>query len=87
MMPECTSHLSIEVFGKAIGNGLDFPGRIAIFEPNIEAAETCCFAGISVNVLLRALTFFYYIQISCWVYRPELQRQFRLFAILNFPLS
>lgn len=85
MEPEFRNHLCVEVFEKVLANGLDCPGGIAISELNIEATETCCFAGTTVNALLRSLTLFYYIQISCWVYRLELPLQFRLFAILNFP--
>ncbi len=66
--------------GKALTEVSGNSGRIAIFEANIMAAFTGCFMKTSINIQSRMLMLFYYIQISCWVYRPELQWQFRLFC-------
>lgn len=59
-----------------------YSGRNTIFELNIKATQ-CGFMKTSVSIRSWIVTFFYYIQISCWVYRPELQWQFRLFRSLN----
>ena len=59
-----------------------YSGRNTIFELNIKATQ-CGLMKTSVSIRSRIVTFFYYIQISCWVYRPELQWQFRLFRKLN----
>jgi len=67
---------------KALAYFAGYSGRNTIFEMNIKATQ-CGFKKTSVSVRTWIVTFFYYIQISCWVYRPELQWQFRLFRKLN----
>lgn len=71
------SRLFIEHNDESLNENIGFSSTFYIFETNIEISSKI-FRTLVV-ALLRAMTVFYDIQISCWVYKPELQRQFRLF--------
>lgn len=65
---------------KAFSEAALFSGNIVIFDSNIQTGCNCSLKETSVDARSVLSTIFFYIQISCWVYRPELQWQFRLFC-------
>lgn len=65
---------------KAFTQTAVFSGNIVIFESNIQTDYFNSLEEMSVDSRSVLSTIFFYIQISCWVYRPELQWQFRLFC-------
>ena len=71
------SRLFIKYNDESLHENVGFSSTFYIFETNIEISSKI-FRTL-VIALLWAMTVFYDIQISCWVYKPELQRQFRLF--------
>ncbi len=66
-------------YDESLSETVGFSSTFYIFEANIEISLKI-FRTLVV-ALFWAMMFFYDIQISCWVYKPELQRQFRLFQL------